>query len=151
MLVLDGLAGRHRVSARLDIGTRWPLHACSTGKAYLAALNNAQAMSLLPEKLMAPTGETITDRVILLEELQGIRERGYATNFEELEADYVAVSSVFHTAVGSPEGAISIGGPASRLSQKRVRQLGPMVCRAATLLSSRHDNQTGEVSLQAHF
>jgi DNA-binding IclR family transcriptional regulator len=36
MLILDEVAGRHVIGAAGNIGTRWPMHATSTGKAYMA-------------------------------------------------------------------------------------------------------------------
>ncbi len=38
MVILAEVAGSHLVTVAAEIGTRWPIHATSTGKAYLAAL-----------------------------------------------------------------------------------------------------------------
>ena len=38
MLILDEVSGGHLIGARVEIGTRWPMHATSTGKAVLASL-----------------------------------------------------------------------------------------------------------------
>ena len=47
MLILDGAKGRHVISASLEIGTRWPAHATSTGKCVLARLPEASREHLL--------------------------------------------------------------------------------------------------------
>ncbi len=51
MLILDEVSGRHLVSATAEIGTQWPVHATSTGKALLAAMPDEQARSLLESAL----------------------------------------------------------------------------------------------------
>ena len=40
MLILDEVTGRHVVGAGGNVGTRWPLHATSTGKAVMAFEDN---------------------------------------------------------------------------------------------------------------
>ncbi len=143
MLVLDGVAGRHLVSAILDIGTRWPVHLTSSGKAYLASLPEPARSSLLQPPLVSFTEGSITDLDRLSRELEEIEKRGYATAFEELESDYVGVAAVFRGALGEPEGALSLGGPASRLTAERAESLGETLRSAAERLSRRHSRPVG--------
>ena len=135
ILVLDGIAGRHLVSAVLDIGTRWPLHATSTGRAILAQLPEAELERLLQLPLASFTGETVTDIRQLHAEFARIRQRGFAATFEELAADYVGVAAEFRGPSGEVEGAISIGGPATRFSVERVKALGAQLRAAADQIS----------------
>ena len=144
MLVLDGIAGRHLVSAILDIGTRWPVHLTSTGKAYLASLPESTRKTLLRPPLASFTDASITNLDRLHRELEVIAERGYATAFEELESDYVAVAAVFRGALGETEGALSLGGPASRLTAERAESLGETLRSAAERLSRRHSRPASE-------
>ena len=141
MLVLDGVVGRHMVSASLDIGTRWPVHATSTGKALLATMAQASRDRLLRLPLTRFTEHTITDMEALNAELVQVRERGYAATFQELEKDYVGVAAEFRGPLGNVQGRISIGGPASRFTKRRVRSLGIHLRAAADGLSCRYEEQ----------
>lgn len=130
MLVLDGVLGGFRIAASLDIGTQWPIYACSTGKCLMAHMEEAELNVLLNRKLKALTAKTLVDPQQLREELSLIRQRGYAVAFEELEPDYVAVSAPLPGPMGFMDGAVCLGGPASRFNPQRVKTLGEMVCGA---------------------
>src|SRR3989442_12329333 len=47
MLILDEVLGRGLIGATASLGTRWPAHATSTGKAVLAALPQAERKRIL--------------------------------------------------------------------------------------------------------
>lgn len=137
ILVLDGVAGRHLVSSVLDTGTRWPVFATSTGRCILAHLPKFQCESLLSLPRSQFTARTETDVGQLRAELDRIRQRGFAATFEELADDYVGVAAEFRGPSGEIEGAVSIGGPASRLTVARVEEMGAMLREVADELSSR--------------
>ncbi|MFT7671532.1 MAG: IclR family acetate operon transcriptional repressor [Planctomycetota bacterium] len=140
MLIFDAVEGSFVVTSNLGIGTRWPLHATSTGKCLLTTLTDEQLGQVLGDESKRFTDRTITDRIQLREDLQLSARQGYATAIEELEADYVAVAAGFKDSFGNFEGAISIGGPASRFDAKRVSVMGEVVRAAAAKLSARHNN-----------
>ncbi len=138
MLVLDGVAGRHLISAHLDIGTRWPVHATSTGKCLMAHMSETLRDPLLRPPLKRFTENTVTDPDQLLAELEKIRGVGFSAAYEELEYGYVAIAAEVRGPLGEVEGAISIGGPASRLTRGQVRVLGAGLRAAADRISGRH-------------
>ncbi len=138
MLVLDGVAGRHLISAHLDIGTRWPVHATSTGKCLLAHMPEALRGPLLRPPLRRFTRHTVTDLDRLLGEFEEIRSVGFSAAYEELEYGYVAVAAEIRDPLGDVEGAISIGGPASRLTRQQVHVLVAGLRSAADHISGRH-------------
>ena len=135
MLVLDGVLGSFRISASLDLGTQWPMHACSTGKCLLAHMPEAEVKLILSRPLQGYTPQTITQPEILREELVHIRERGYAVAREELEPDYVAVSAPLPGPMGFVEGAVCLGGPVSRFDGERIVALGTMLKKAVAQLA----------------
>ena len=137
MLIVSEVSGRHLVMASPELGTRWPLYATSTGKALLAALSEERRRDLLKPPLERFTATTITDQQELARELERVREDGYATVVEELEAGAAAVAAVVRDPLGDPVGAISIGGPVSRLTRPRLAELGESLRRAARSLSRR--------------
>jgi len=135
MLILDGAKGRHLVSASLDIGTRWPAHATSTGKCLLACLPEASREQLLRSPLSRYTEHTLTDPDALRAELETIRKDGFAVANQELEIDFVAVAVEFRGPLGDVQGTLSVGGPASRFPESRIRALGAQLRDAANELS----------------
>ncbi len=135
VLILDEVSGCHLVSASGEIFTRWPVHATSTGKALLAALPEEQCLELLKSPLKKYTFATIVDRQKLLEELSKIREVGYGTAIEELEVGFCTVAAAFRGPMGDVAGAISVGGPASRIEPKRMSTLGAEVKATAERIS----------------
>lgn len=124
MLMLDGVRGRHLISAALEIGTRWPAHATSTGKSMLAWMPEAARERLLLLPMTQFTEDTVTEPDVLRSELEAIRTRGYALANQELEQDYVAIAAEFRGPMGELRGAISVGGPASRFPTSRIHSLG---------------------------
>jgi IclR family acetate operon transcriptional repressor len=135
-LILDEAMGGHVIGTMPSVGTRWPAHATSTGKALLAELSEDARAALLPKHLARPTPRTIGDRGVLERELQRVLARGWATSMEELEPGFAAVGAVVRSAAGQPLGAISVGGPRSRIGA-RMEALGRRVSAAAARLSAR--------------
>ena len=132
-MILDEAPGSHLVSASGHIGTRWPLHATATGKIMLAFASEPGL--LIPEPLEQCADATITDPHRLLEELEKIRQQGYAITVDELDRDFSAVAAPVRGPFGAVDGVVSVGGPSSRLTPARLAELGPHVrARAAARL-----------------
>jgi len=130
-------SGEHVVSASGWVGTRWPIHATSSGKAVLSRSSPARRDELLSGALPAFTDSTLTDRARLETEIAGAAVAGFARAVDELEIGYSAVSAAVVAADGSPVAALSIGGPSSRLGPYELDRLGGLVASSATELSSR--------------
>ena len=98
-------------------GTNWvglavPLHCSASGKVLLAF--GAAAVPGGPYERR--TERTITTRPELDRELARIRQQGYAITDEELEPGLVAVAAPVFAGGRTAIAAISVSGPASRLS-----------------------------------
>jgi DNA-binding IclR family transcriptional regulator len=135
MLILDEVAGRHVLGAAGNIGTRWPMHATSTGKAYMAF--DEGLFERLGENLEPLTQKTFTRRALFQAQMADIRKRGFATTVDELEDGYAAVATVIRGALGDVQGALSIGGPTQRMDAARRAELGAILCHAAMRLNPR--------------
>lgn len=133
MLILDEVAGSHVIGSAGNIGTRWPIHATSTGKAWLAF--DETGIERLGEQLKPMTASTLTDRSTLQPQLAEIRRRGYAVTVDEVEDGYTAVATIIRGVLGDVQGALSIGGPTQRMNAARRAELGTTLCRAAQRLN----------------
>ncbi len=115
-------------------GRRISLHATSTGKVLLAWSPEAESAALLPRRLERFTETTITAKKGLREELECIRERGYATCRGEFDASAWGVSAPVLDPAGRLLAVLSVWGPPDRVSAERFVALGASVQRAARRL-----------------
>ena len=129
MLILDEVSGGHRVAAGGNVGTRWAMHATSTGKAIIAFSDNG--MERLGERLTPLTARTIIERDRLAAQFDEIRRRGFAETVDELEDGFSGVGTIVRDATGEILAAMSICGPTQRLTESRRVSLGAMLCSAA--------------------
>lgn len=109
----------------IPLGARFDLHQNAAGKAMLASLSDERIEDIVSAKGLTPeTDNTITDEEALWEEIEKIRERGYALNIGERKAQLNAVASTTADPERNILGAISICGPASRLPEENLHDLG---------------------------
>lgn len=113
------------------LGRHVPLHATSTGKAYLAWLEPDEVDDLLPMRLPAFTAATITDHAALRADLEATRARGYATCEGELERRWQGVAAPVLGPDGRPLGSIDLWGHADRVTVARFAALGELVVEGA--------------------
>lgn len=132
MLILDEVAGSHFVGAAGNVGTRWPLHATSTGKA-LVAFDDQVRARLAPE-LPSLTPSTIVRKVDLEKQFAVIRQRGFAESVDELEDGFSGVGTVIRGGLGEVLGTLSICGPTQRMGDSRRARLGESLRHAAARL-----------------
>jgi IclR family transcriptional regulator, acetate operon repressor len=120
----------------VKIGGRVPLHASGVGKALFAALPDEQIDAILKVKgLPRITAHTIVAPETMWAALKVIRHRGYSFDDEEHAPGTRCVAATIFDEHAEPLGAISLAGPASRLPDERIRQLGPAVAHTAEELT----------------
>ena len=133
MLILDEVTGSQVDSAAGHIGTRWPIHATSTGKAWIAF--EESGLDRISGQLQSLTAQTLTSKERFQPQLSDIRRRGYAVTVDELEDGFTAVATVIRGTLGDVQGALSIGGPTPRFGAARREEFGASLCKAAARLN----------------
>ena len=92
----------------------------------VAPLAHRESRRLSPKRLHAlypePDLPLATARSLktfdgLMGELEGVRERGYATNFGESEEEIGSVGVAVHDADGQPRAGLAVSAPLSRLDE----------------------------------
>lgn len=137
VLVIAAVESTHQLHTRGDIGTRWPLHSTSLGKAILSALPDAEAEELVKRHGMGKfTRETVSSWERLRDELGATRRRKYATDLEENERGVRCVAAPVIDGLRGAVAAISISGPRVRIEDDRLAGLGKEVVAAAKRLES---------------
>ena len=132
---IDQVTGSHAVLNVNWVGKRTPLHCTSNGKVLLAHLPVDELDRLLAEPLERRTARTITDPAALRAQLRRARARGCAYTVEELEAGLNAVAAPIRGAGGAVEAAVSVAGPAYRVTRERIPQLARAVVEAGAEVS----------------
>jgi len=113
--------GPKSVEVDSSIGYRVYLHNTALGKTILAELDRDRVDGILDRHgLPSTTERTITDREELHEELERVRERGVAFDREERLQGLNCVACSIADNQGTVAGAISVSGPASRMSGDRL-------------------------------
>ncbi|UFU07928.1 IclR family transcriptional regulator [Ruania halotolerans] len=126
--------GPSAVTMTAKPGSRRPLYATALGKAYLAALPEAELEDLLPTVDMpAVTPSTITTREALRAELEATRARGYAIDDRELEPEVRCLAAVVRDHRDHPVAAISVGGPYQRISAREEHIVAAVTATARQL------------------
>jgi len=124
--------GRHTMRTFTEVGNRVALHCTGVGKALLAAIAPAHAARLLgTAPLEARTTATLTDPAAVRAELALIRERGYALDEGEME---VGVRCVAVGMPGAAPMAVSVSGPAARMTDDRITPVVAALREATTRL-----------------
>lgn len=118
--------GQSAVETGAQNGKQGPLHSSAAGKSILASLPEDSAHEIIDRRGLPKTGEnTLTDKSELFEELETIRERGYAFNRQETTAGVHAVGAAVTDASDEVLGGLSISGPAHRLKGELLTETLP--------------------------
>jgi IclR family transcriptional regulator, acetate operon repressor len=124
-----------------------PLHVSSIGKLHLAFLSPGEAERVLARPLRSYTPRTTIDPVLLTQELKRVREHGYAVSEGELEVGAKSISAPIFFPVGNVMAALTLAGPAFRLTTPTMRNLISRTIVAAQRITkrwnttARHDSE----------
>lgn len=116
------------------------LHTSAMGKALLAFADPVVFDIFIARPLNRYTDQTITDRELLLLELEQIRVKSVAVAAQERYDGVTAVGSPVLDARGYAHAAISVAGPAHRMTQAKrdlISEVLPAAARELSVLASR--------------
>jgi DNA-binding IclR family transcriptional regulator len=109
----------HLIQAVNWVGHSYPLHATSSGKILLAALDPPRLERVLSGPLERLTPATITDPEVLRREIDRVREQAYSVIIDELEEGLASVSVPILAAPGILLGSVNVTGPTFRFDAGR--------------------------------
>ena len=143
MAMLDGdqivylaqVPSRHSMRMFTEVGRRVLPHCTAVGKAVFSRLPEDDVRELLQRTGMPKhTENTITDPDAFLDQVRMTEEKGYATDEGEQE---LGVRCVAVPVLDTPSRlAISISGPAGRMTEDLVGRAVPLLTQAAKSLSA---------------
>jgi IclR family acetate operon transcriptional repressor len=137
VVYIEKVESRHAVRMFSRVGHTMPAWSTGVGKAILSFLPTEQLDAALPAVFERRTPHTGTSRPELLAEFAAIRTRGYSTDDVENEEGIRCAGAPVFDHSGAVCGAISVAGPATRITRERLPELGALVREAALAISER--------------
>ena len=135
---VDQVTGTRSIVSVSWVGKRTPLHTTSTGKVFLAFMDESEREKRLgASPLEAATPRSVSSAETLRGQLDEIRRRGYAQTLEELEVGLNAVAAPVRQADGQVTAALSVSGPSFRLRPVDLPRIGQQTIEAADAISRR--------------
>src|SRR6266403_1413317 len=134
---VEKVESQRSVRTACTVGSRAPAYCTAVGKAMLAELPDAEVSKIVRRWGLKPvTPNTITTASALKAELKAVRSRGYAIDDEEKEEGLRCIGAAVRSHSGKLAAAMSISGPAFRMTKEKVPEIGRAVMRAANELSA---------------
>lgn len=128
LVYIDKIESHETVRMSSTIGTPVPFHSSGVGKAYLAALPEAECASLLKSlKLEAITPFTTTDPKVLVRQISDCRVQGFIFDDQENEAGIVCFGAAILDENSRPAAAVSVSVPLFRLRDDRNSYSKPLL------------------------
>lgn len=136
IIYLAQIECRQMMRALASPGARVPMHSSAVGKVLLAFASTPGRDAMLERlRLERFTANTITGRDRLLSSLGKIREQGYAFDDEEHAIGLRCVAAPIFNETRDVIAAISLSGPAARVTDRRFKELAGLVQRAARVIT----------------
>jgi DNA-binding IclR family transcriptional regulator len=124
LLIIDAVESQRSIKRGAQIGQRDIWHTSSVGKAILAHLPDHEINEIVSANpLSAPTPRATASRAHLDAVLAEVRTRGYAVDLEEGELGLRCVGVPLLDTSGAPLFAMSISGPADRMTDALVSEM----------------------------
>ena len=134
---VEKVESQRSVRTACTVGSRAPAYCTAVGKAMLAELPEAEVNKIVQRwGLKAITPNTITTASALKAELKAVRSRGYAIDDEEKEEGLRCIGAAVRSHSGKLAAAMSISGPAFRMTKERVPEIGRALMEATSSLSA---------------
>ncbi|KIL35746.1 IclR family transcriptional regulator [Cohnella kolymensis] len=125
----------HLVRFLTHVGRRNPLHCTSSGKVMLAHQTPEYINDYIENGLKGYTKSTITNPRLLNKTLEEIREKGYATSYEELLEGVHSVAAPIRDYTGKVISSITTVGPKQRITLSKIPFFAKNVMEAANEIS----------------
>ncbi|WP_350334376.1 HTH-type transcriptional regulator BhcR [Coralliovum pocilloporae] len=124
------------IRAFFPLGTISPMHASGIGKALLSCYQPERLDRYLRDAALERfTTHSITEPEVLRADLEKVRERGWALDDEEKADGMRCVAAPITNIYGEAIAGISVSGPAMRMTNDRLAEIGQWVSDAAKRVS----------------
>ncbi len=136
-LILEVHDSPHPVRVASRSGTTVPLYCSSTGKVFLAFRYADELEDYFAQTTMEKyTDQTITTLQQMHQEVETIRQNGYAVDNHEFHADVWCLAAPVRDSHGTVTAAIGVTGPAAQSNEQKKTEICQSVKKAAAGLSA---------------
>lgn len=135
VIYLEVIESPQRVKLAASTGQRMPAFSTAAGKAILAFLPDVTVMRILERGMPQFTPYTIRTKEELLSNLEPIREQGFSISIQEYEDGINAVAAPVLNEQNYPIAAVTVAGPAYRLTREQMLGIGPSVREMSRLIA----------------
>jgi len=119
--VVDQVKSNHIMKVSATIGHEEPIHCSSVGKCILAYLSEEERNRILDGVQFIPyTEKTKTSKEALIQELEQIRNNGYALDDEELSVGVCCIAAPIYNHKGEIKNCLGISGPSARIRMENI-------------------------------
>ncbi len=119
VVYIEKIESSHSMRIATTRGSRNPSYCTGVGKALLAFAGEAKLKRVIGRGLEPRTPETITDPLLLKQNIEEIKLKGYAEDRSEAEIGLNCLAMPIHDHSGKAPYALSISGPAVRMTSER--------------------------------
>lgn len=109
------------------VGARLPLYAGASSKVLLAFAE----VDVIQQIIQAEDWPSTINKEQFMLQLKEIKDCGYATSVGERELGVAAVAAPIYNRTGKLIAALSVSGPANRLTQEKMKEHAPVIMQTA--------------------
>lgn len=124
-VTIAGVRGRGSLARSVPLGRVIPLHVSPAARAILANLPDDAIDRYLEQPLERFTAATLVTPEAVWAEVRAVRARGHATVLNDHWLGTRGVAFPVRAAGDVPHGSITVGGPASRITEDKLHQVLP--------------------------
>ena len=137
LMVVESVRGSRFLHAAAYAGWRSHYHCTALGKAFMAQWEQPSRQTIYDScGLPAHTPKTITDVDTLEAHLDRCRSQGYTLDLEENEVGVNGIARWIFNGLGEVAAAISVAGPAHRMTEEYMQGISTDVITAADSISA---------------
>ncbi len=126
VVYVDSVRGARGASLQFEPGERAPIHCTSTGKLFLAELDDASLSSFLGNRpLPRHTASTVTDPAALCDQVREVRRRGWASTDGEYVAGVVGCAVPIRDRKGAMLASMAVAIPEARTKCRALHRVVP--------------------------
>lgn len=135
-IVIMATSATHELRVVPSMTRVLPIYAGASGKVFLANLPTDECARIIEETSLKPVNEnSITDPKIFLEQLEEVRKAGYAVTIGDVTLGTGAIAAPVFDNTGII-ATVSLRAPDVRMPKERIRQLAPLVIKAAQAITA---------------
>lgn len=133
---MDKAESPHAVRIVIEPGKRAPGHCVASGKLFLSHLSAEELTQYVAKHpLRAYTENTITEMASLKQELEQIRQRSYAVDYEEYEVGLKGLAAPIYNYSGKMVAALCVAGISMRIPDDKVQSISQVLNEMAQTIS----------------